>query len=447
MSLEIIKAMQAAVPPGQMQLSEDERQLLAGLTAELIASHGERGAEHERFLGIRQRGLCLPESEVSGWLGGARVLVTGGTGCIGSALTAELAKFGPAHLASLSRGETRPPWQEGVAYRFCDIRDRQKLALTLNAVRPDVVFHVAAQRDPGLAETEVHRTVSTNVLGTRNVLTACAAAGVTQVVCASTGKALRPYSPDMYTASKRAAEWLGSTAAQAHGMRVVAARFTHVVDNSLVYLRLLMWAQGGVMRLHSPDISFYGQSALEAARLMLAAGVGSKPGLFRVHALRDLGWPVSLLDLALDVLARADSRTPVYFSGYDNGYEKTPFPGLYDPETAGDVSPLINALEAGDVTAGACPLTDVVPLTMLATGPSAMLAALEAVCQRTREPGEVRAAMDALSWSLLDATLAVAPARALTRMTELAAPHAADLPGAHRLVLEKAFQAVSRGQR
>src|ERR1035441_5431850 len=109
---------------------------------------------------------------------------------------------------------------------------------------PDLIFHVAAQRDPGLAEVEVHRTVSTNVLGTRNVLIAAAEAGVPQVVCASTGKALRPYSPDMYTASKRAAEWVSSTVAASTDMLVSAGRFTHVLDNSIIYQRLHEWAKG-----------------------------------------------------------------------------------------------------------------------------------------------------------------------------------------------------------
>ena len=38
--------------------------------------------------------------------------------------------------------------------------------------------------------------------------------------------------------------------------------------------------------------------------------------------------------------------TPIYISGYDRGYEPIPFPGLYDPLTAGEVSPLLSAFEA-----------------------------------------------------------------------------------------------------
>lgn len=51
------------------------------------------------------------------------------------------------------------------------------------------------------------------------------------------------------------------------------------------------------------------------------------------------------MDLALDVLARSGSATPLYVSGYDQGYEEISFPGLYDQMTAGDVSPLLNAFK------------------------------------------------------------------------------------------------------
>ena len=99
-----------------------------------------------------------------------------------------------------------------------------------------------------------------------------------QVVSASTGKALLPYSPEIYTASKRAAEWILSGVAARGEMLVSSGRFTHVLDNSIVYQRLLAWADGGVIRLHSPDIAFYVQSALESAHLLLVAALGVRAG-------------------------------------------------------------------------------------------------------------------------------------------------------------------------
>ena len=418
-----ISQMQAAAPPGQEQLDTATYRRLQALTAQLAGERYDQAiAEHARFLAIRDRPLCMPETALSARLDGAVVLVTGGTGCIGSALIGQLAAYKPARIVSVSRGVTRSewPWRAAAGYQRADVRNRAAMDVLIGHIKPDIIFHVAAQRDPGLAETEVHRTVTTNVLGTRNVMEAAASAGVPQVVCASTGKALRPYSPDMYTASKRAAEWV--TSQMAGEMLVSAARFTHVGDNSIIYRRLREWAasKDRVIRLHSPGISFYVQSAAESAQLLLLACLGATPGEFRIHAISDLGWPVSLLDLALGVLADTGSAAPVYISGYDQGYEEVPFPGLYDPATAGDVSPLLNAFEAAAVVESPCPVVDAFRVDMASGhGTGKLLGILAEVCDRTEDPGAVRGALDDLSWGLLDASLTAAPGPVLARMAAL----------------------------
>jgi nucleoside-diphosphate-sugar epimerase len=438
---EIIGMMRAAAPAGQPRLDASAWQVLGDLTQSLITAKPDAAQEHARFLAIGQRELCLPEAELDGWLHGATVLVTGGTGCIGSALMAQLAARCPGRLVSVSRGVTDAwPRQAGGEYRQADVRDRRAMDRLLAEVRPDVVFHVAAQRDPAEAEVEVHRTVTTNVFGTHNVLAAAETAGVPQVVCASTGKALRLYSPEVYTASKRAAEWVASGFA-AHGQVLCsAARFTHVLDNSLIYRRLLAWAQGGpgeVIRLHATDIAFYVQSALESAQLLLLSGLGAQRGEFRVHAITDLGWPVSLLDVALGVLKRTGSATPIYFSGYDPGYEEVPFPLLYDPATAGDVSPLLNAFEAAATAQAPCPGVDAFRLDMAADPrPAKLLTALDDVCERAPGADPVRGALGELTWSLLDAALRAAPRPALERAAALARSQRDALCPDHRRVLE-----------
>ena len=434
---DIIAAMRAAVPAGQAELDDASVRRLRDLTRTLVAAKAGAEEEHARFVSIGQRSLCLPEESLNNWLRRATVVVTGGTGCIGSLLMAHIAERCPARLVSLSRGVTAGrPGIGGAEYRNADVRDRAAVAAVMGEVKPDVVFHVAAQRSPALAETEVHRTVTTNVLGTRNVVEAAAEAGVPQVVCASTGKALRPYSPDVYTASKRAAEWVVSRAAAGGGTRYSAARFTHVVDNSIVYRRLQQWADGGVVRLHSPDIVFYGQSALESAQLLLVAGLGARLAEFQIYAITDLGFPVGLLDLALGLLSQTGSQAPVYFSGYERGYEEIPFPGLYDPATAGDVSPLLNAFEAARAVRSTCPMTDSFVLEMASDPePGKHLRALAQICEMTQDPDIVRSALDDLSWSLLDVTLSAASASALARSAAMAQPHWDGLGPAHQRIL------------
>ena len=440
----IIQRMRAVAPPGRPHLDEATALRLRELTRELIAAKPDAAGEHDRFLAIRDRGLTQPraqEAELARRLGGATILVTGGTGCIGAALMARLDEWYPGRLVSVSRGVTggAPP-HDRVEYVHADIRDRRAVGRLVTEIRPDAIFHLAAQRDPGLAEVEVHRTVSTNVLGTRNVLAAAAAAGVPQVVCASTGKALRPYSPDVYTASKRAAEWVAADTAAGGGLLCSAARFTHVVDNSIIYGRLRSWAAGPAdrpIRLHGTSIAFYAQSARESAQLLLSAFLGASPGEFRVHAITDLGWPVCLLDLALGVLAETGATVPVYFSGYDAGYEQVPFPGLYDPLTAGDVSPLLNAYEAITLVGQALPGADAFRLPFAADPRlHKTLAALDDTCARTHDPAPLRQELNELSWGLLGATLRSTPRPALLRSAARAKAHWDTMSHEHRGILE-----------
>ena len=437
-SERIIEAMRQAVPPARPALDDADASALRKLTGELVEARTGASAEYERYRSIASRELCLPEQAVASRIEGATVLVTGGTGCVGSALMAQLARLRPGRLASVSRGRTLGwPVQPGAEYRQADITSAAAIREVIADVGPDVIFHVAAQRSPALAETEVRGTVAANTAGARNVLRAAAETGVPQVVCASTGKALRPYSPEVYTASKRAAEWMGADLAASTGMLLSAARFTHVVDNSIVHERLRAWAgdRRASMRLHGEDISFYAQSAVESAQLLLTAMAGAVPGEFRVHAITDLGWPVCLLDVAVGVLRETGSRTPLYISGYDPGYEEVAFPGLYDPATAGDVSPLMNAFETAAAVPSVCPRTDAFRLEF-APDPAAvkLLDLLGEACGRTRDHGAVRQALDDLSWVLLDATLAAADPGVLSRCASLIRHHEDAMSPVHRRV-------------
>jgi nucleoside-diphosphate-sugar epimerase len=443
----IINEMRAAVAPGQQDLDAAAVSRLRELTARLVTGRREEArTEYERFLSVIKRELCLPRDRLAERLDGAVVLVTGGTGCVGSTLITQLAAFRPARIVSVSRGVTRDwPRHPGAEYLYADVRDQARMEAVIGEIRPDLIFHVASQRDPGLAETLVHHTVTTNVLGTRSVLGAAAAARTGQVVCASTGKALRPFSPDVYTASKRVAEWVAFGFAASGALPVSAARFTHVVDNSIIHQRLQDWAaSSAVIRLHSPQIAFYVQSAVESAQLLMLAALdqgpgrpGRRSGRLPIRAIADLGWPVSLLDLTLGVLAARDSDAPVYLSGYDPGYEEVPFPGLYDPATAGDLSPLLNAFEAAAVGPSECPMTNVFEAEFAPEPRAAELSAeLAAVCGETDDQQRVRTALRELSWALLDATLAAAPPQALTRAARIANRHVATLTADHHQILQ-----------
>jgi nucleoside-diphosphate-sugar epimerase len=440
---DVIAAMRATAPAGQSRPDDSAIGKLRSLTADLIAARPAALAEAERFQATALRAIPLDAGDQEDWLAGRTVLVTGGTGCIGSALLPLLDKAAPGRLVSVSRGVTVEEWPRlpQAEYRHADIADAAALAEVFADVRPDVVFHLAAQRDPGRAERAVVETVRTNVLGTRNVAALAARYGVADVICATSGKALRPYSHAVYTATKRLAEWLLAHAAAAGRSRYSAVRFTHVVDNSIVYRRMRAWAGApdGVLRLHDPDTMFYAQSALESAQLMIYSGLHASAAGLRTYAISDLGWPVSLLDLALGTLQQAGSVRPVYFSGHDPGYEAAPFPGLYDPATAGDVSPLFNGFEAQQTEHDSdCGVDACRPVPGLSQVPDNHLASLEQACARTddHQVEAVRAALDELSWLVFNAAIAAVPKPALQSAIRQAESQPGDLSCEHTRMLE-----------
>ncbi len=117
-------------------------------------------------------------------MGGAaarvRALVTGGGGFLGGAVVRLLVARG-WEVASLARG-TYPALEElGVAQHRGDLADRD--AVLAAARGADVVFHVAARAG---AWGTLDEYVRTNVVGTENVLAACAAHRVPRLVYTST---------------------------------------------------------------------------------------------------------------------------------------------------------------------------------------------------------------------------------------------------------------------
>ena len=355
---DIVAEMGDVAAPGQRDLDPATREELTRLTTRLVAADPNAIDEYEGYLDVQRRELDVSgvRPDLLRTYRDRRIVVTGGAGCIGSALIRQLLHFGPAQIFCLDEvgGDVDPI--PGVDYLEVDLQHELGTRQALRTLRPDVVFHCAAQRSPWLAEREVARTVRTNVIGTRNVLRGARDVDVPNLVHASTGKAMRYHTSDVYAASKKLGEWLVHAYAE-EGRRAGAARFTHVVDNAVLLqqLRAAESDPSGVMRVHGADIHLYVQSAIESAQLLLLAGLGTAEhgGLdgLQLLAIRDLGDPPDLLRLVIGRMqSRADAHQPaIYLSGPDKGYELSNTPGLYDPTTATEVSPLINAAEAGTV--------------------------------------------------------------------------------------------------
>jgi UDP-glucose 4-epimerase len=166
-----------------------------------------------------------------------RAIVTGGAGFIGSHVAeALIARGDEVHvLDDLSSGkrENVPP---GTELHVGDIRDPGDV---FDAVRPELVFHLAAQASVSVSVVRPGFDAEVNVLGTVAVLEAARAHGA-QVVFSSTGGAIygecdrpatehwerRPLSP--YGTSKLAGEEYLAAWNRLHGTRHVSLRYGNV---------------------------------------------------------------------------------------------------------------------------------------------------------------------------------------------------------------------------
>ncbi|MEU9685368.1 polysaccharide biosynthesis protein [Amycolatopsis japonica] len=409
---------------------------LQHLTRELVQEHQDTGlAEYNRFLGIATRRLQVDNEKLRDLLSGCRVLITGGTGCVGSELLGAVAQFTPAQLTSVSRGiTTQYPRLKSVRYVHADISHEDEISKIFASERPHIVFHLAAQRDPGAAEADPIHTIQTNLIGTGNVIKACESVGVDRLVYASTGKALRPFSSDVYVSTKRAAEFLVSTMNQRGVTRGAAARFTHIVNNSIVLAKILSAQRSSAIKLHAPSIGFYAQSATEAAHLLLNSASNASRDMMMNHSIRDLDWPVDLLDFTIGALASNRIAAPIYLGGFDPGYEPTLYPGLYDPDTAGSISPLISSIEAHSLSRSGNSAVDAFTCTSnISEGELREIARIRiATCVET-----ARVPLRRLSILLLDRTLRTLTKAQLQRTYELASRSGQAENADHEIITKK----------
>lgn len=140
---------------------------------------------------------------------GKSILITGGTGSLGRALTAHILKHHSniKKLVILSRDEQKQfqMAQEfpeklfpQIRYFLGDVRDKERLVRAFQEI--DIVIHAAAMKHVHLAEYNPDECIKTNVGGAQNVIYAALQTSVSNVVALSTDKACAPI--NLYGATK-----------------------------------------------------------------------------------------------------------------------------------------------------------------------------------------------------------------------------------------------------
>ena len=194
------------------------------------------------------------------------LLITGGTGSLGKALTSHILKEYPQvkRLVIFSRDEQKQfemaqdfPADRFPQLRFFigDVRDEARVKRALKGI--DYVIHAAAMKHVPIAEYNPMECVKTNIMGAENIINACLETEVSRVVALSTDKAAAPI--NLYGATKLASDKLFVAANNITGWNPIkfsVVRYGNVMgSNGSVIPFFLKKKKEGVLPITDPTMT------------------------------------------------------------------------------------------------------------------------------------------------------------------------------------------------
>ena len=246
------------------------------------------------------------------------VLITGGTGSLGNALTEYIHKEAEKVIifsrCELKQAKMRERFgnKENIRFVIGDIRDKERLIVALKGV--DVCIHAACMKRVETCTYNPIEAVKSNVIGSMNVLEACIESGVKKSLLVSSDKACSPAT--LYGGTKFIAEQLFINGNNYSTRRNIfmATRYGNVFgSNGSVRHLFENQAKNGEVKVTHKDMTRFFMSMEEAVKLNLYALNNSIGGEIFIPKLK-----------ATTIMSFAETFAPgipVKFMGL-RGYEK-----------------------------------------------------------------------------------------------------------------------------
>ena len=221
-------------------------------------------------------------------LTGARVLITGGTGSLGTALVERILTdktIQPESIIIFSRDELKQSemrtkyLDEMLDFQLGDVRDERRMAEVMQGV--DIIFNTAAMKRVEMCERHPDEAISTNIDGTRNIISVIRRyqMPVSAVVGVSSDKGCAPI--NVYGATKFLQEALilwGNRVCQ--NTRFVSVCYGNVMgsNGSIVPIYKELIANGKDIQVRSRDMTRFLISLPAAVDTLMAALNNAFPG-------------------------------------------------------------------------------------------------------------------------------------------------------------------------
>lgn len=235
-----------------------------------------------------------------------RILITGHTGFKGSWLTTWLLNLGADICGISNEIPTKPSMfeelklEDKIDHHFADIRDLSAIKEIIHSFKPDFLFHLAAQPIVSKSYSDPLDTISTNVMGTANVLDVlrtldhtCNVVIITSDKCYENVEWVWGYKEtdsvggrDIYSGSKGAAEVIFHAYQQSFfaqsdsNVRMATGRAGNVIGGGdwaadrIVADCMRAWSKKEQVEIRCPDATRPWQHVLEPLSGYLALGQG-----------------------------------------------------------------------------------------------------------------------------------------------------------------------------
>lgn len=216
---------------------------------------------------------------------GKTLLITGGTGSFGNAVTQRFLETDIKEIRIFSRDEKKQDdmrkhyHNDKLKFYLGDVRDLASIKNAMHDV--DFIFHAAALKQVPSCEFFPMEAVKTNVIGTDNVLTAAIDAGVKKVVCLSTDKAAYPINAMGISKAMMEKVFVAkSRTVDPEKTLICGTRYGNVMASrgSVIPLFIEQMNQGRPLTVTDPSMTRFLMSLDEAVELVLFAFENANAG-------------------------------------------------------------------------------------------------------------------------------------------------------------------------